>query len=147
MGYDMPKEMTSPGKVTCAIWKDFMESIHTGLELADFPTYTTSSQETQTEAETTAPQEVETETQTTAIQPSTAAKGDQDANTNGLGDQDANQLPAGGDKNSNSNNGYSSNNEKPAETQSAAQKQTAAAGDQDSHLQGGDQDANLSGDN
>ncbi|SEV92070.1 transglycosylase domain-containing protein [[Clostridium] fimetarium] len=40
IGYDMPQEMSSPGQYTCAIWKQFMTTLHTNLPIVDFGSFT-----------------------------------------------------------------------------------------------------------
>jgi len=40
IGYDMPSEMAKPGIYTCAIFKQFMTTLHTGLPIVDFGSFT-----------------------------------------------------------------------------------------------------------
>lgn len=70
VGYDMPQTISSPGTLTCGIFKQFMKAIHNGLPVADFTAYTQKqTEEKVTQAVTEAVTEKQTETQ--AIQPST----------------------------------------------------------------------------
>lgn len=126
IGYDMPKEMKSPGKVTCTIWKSFMESIHTGLEVTDFPSYVDTTQiETQAETE---PQTEAATAPEVSTQPTTSAYGDKNANINGLGDQNA----------------TATSTEQPTAAKQIQKESTSAhiiGPDQDATNVGGDQDA------
>ena len=117
IGYDMPKEMSGPGAYTCAIFKQFMTTLHTDLPIVDFGSFTLKEKQPKaTDAETKAPVEEKTENDN---KPEKNTK----ANKN---------------SNSDSNNATKANG-KTAETQKA----TIQYGDVDSTLVGGDKDAKI----
>jgi len=113
IGYDMPKEMSGPGAYTCAIWKQFMTSLHNDLPIVDFASFTLS--EKQKKA-------AEVETQETKEQKKDKTEKNPKA--------DQKETPASIDA--------GKSNKKP-EKQTA----TIQYGDADSTLIGGDQDAKI----
>jgi len=116
IGYDMPKEMYRPGDYTCAIWKQFMTTLHNNLPIVDFTSFTLS--ETQKKAA-----EVETQEQK---KDQTIDQKNQEKNSKS--DQNATSAPI--------DNGKSKGK---AEKQSA----TIQYGDIDATIMGGDQDAKI----
>lgn len=92
VGGDTPQTVKglTGGSYPLAIWKEFMEKIHTGLEQKEFPSYTDVVTETAT---TTAPWETTTTVETTVDYGDNVLNigdGDQSTNVDGLGDSDVN---------------------------------------------------------
>lgn len=136
IGYDMPKPISSPGAITCGIWKQFMTAIHKNLPVIDFSTYTIkSTQQKQTQAASEAATESVTQAQPQApTQVQTQAQTHSETQTGEKNSQTAA---------SKSTQSTTSDSVNTTKTQTDTSNTTNQYGDQDAVITSGDQDAEI----